>query len=101
MNIEALGNLGEFLSSIGVIATLMFLIVEIRRNTAASKETTDQRAFERFSGLRKLLAANPQLAELLARMNTGKEFSAAERYHLNSYLMENAYCLSPVRGTNG
>lgn len=53
MNIETLGNLGEFPSSIGVIATLIFLIVEIRRNTAASRETTEQRAtidnsFDRF-----------------------------------------------------
>ena len=39
MNIMELGALGEFLGSIGVIATLIYLAVQIRQNTASMSES--------------------------------------------------------------
>ena len=35
MNWDALGAIGEMLSAIGVIATLLYLSVQIRQNTRA------------------------------------------------------------------
>ena len=39
MNIMELGALGEFLGSIGVIATLIYLAVQIRQNTASMSDS--------------------------------------------------------------
>ncbi|TDJ25860.1 MAG: hypothetical protein E2O58_02205 [Gammaproteobacteria bacterium] len=43
MSIMELGALGEFLGSIGVIATLIYLAVQIRANTNSTKAETFQR----------------------------------------------------------
>ena len=61
MSLDELGSIGEFLSSIGVIATLIFLIVEVRRNTNAAHGTSLQRTFDRFSNARNMIASNPVL----------------------------------------
>ncbi len=39
MNIMELGALGEFVGSIGVIVTLIYLAIQIRQNTAQQKQT--------------------------------------------------------------
>jgi hypothetical protein len=46
MDLEALGNLGDFLGGIGVVITLLYLAIQIRQNTrqmrmdAAAARTT-------------------------------------------------------------
>ena len=42
MNIIELGALGEFVGSIGVIATLIYLAIQIRQNTASVKASAYQ-----------------------------------------------------------
>lgn len=37
MNLETLGNLGDFFGGIAVIATLIYLAVQIRANTQATQ----------------------------------------------------------------
>ena len=39
---QVLGNIGEFLGSIGVIATLIYLAIQIRQNTDATNRTAFQ-----------------------------------------------------------
>lgn len=39
MTIQDLGAIGEFIGSIGVILTLIYLAVQIRQNTAAMEES--------------------------------------------------------------
>ena len=38
MNIMELGALGEFVGSIGVIVTLVYLAIQIRQNTSQQKQ---------------------------------------------------------------
>ena len=42
MTLEDLGNLGEFIASIGVLITLIYLAIQIRQNTEATKIQTRQ-----------------------------------------------------------
>ncbi len=42
MILEALGNLGEFISGFGVIITLIYLAVQVRQNTAALQTSSRQ-----------------------------------------------------------
>ena len=46
MSIMELGALGEFLGSIGVIATLIYLATQIRQNTKQLHATTSNQEFE-------------------------------------------------------
>jgi hypothetical protein len=46
MNITELGAIGEFLSSIGVIATLIYLAVQIRQNSKTMKSGAYQKIVE-------------------------------------------------------
>ena len=57
MNWEAIGAVGEVLGAIGVIATLGYLAVQIRRNTTA------MRAESRRSGTQASAAANIAIAQ--------------------------------------
>ena len=39
MNLDALGNLGDFIGGIGVLATLIYLAYQIRQNTASVQQS--------------------------------------------------------------
>jgi len=39
MNLETLGNLGDFIGGIGVVATLIYLASQIRQNTASVRQS--------------------------------------------------------------
>ena len=51
MNLEALGNIGEFVGSIGVVLSLFYLAIQVRENTksnyaaSAEKISTDLQTF--------------------------------------------------------
>lgn len=42
MTLESLGNLGDFIGGIGVVATLVYLAVQVRQNTAALRTASRQ-----------------------------------------------------------
>ncbi|MEM8564498.1 MAG: hypothetical protein AAGF57_19820 [Pseudomonadota bacterium] len=42
MNLEALGNLGDFLSGIAVVASLIYLAYQVRQNTVAVRTASRQ-----------------------------------------------------------
>ena len=72
MTLEDLGNLGEFLGSIGVIASLIYLAVQIRRDTAqtalqtrATHATAFQNLIDHHSTLQMQMISNPDLNEAL------------------------------------
>jgi hypothetical protein len=42
MSLEDLGNIGEFVAAVGVIASLIYLAVQIRQNTDSLRAATFQ-----------------------------------------------------------
>ena len=74
MSLDDLGNLGEFIASIAVIISLIYLAVQLRRNTQqlASSEKSLQRnesttAHEQWSAFRHLMINNTAAAEVWLR----------------------------------
>lgn len=68
--------------------TLIFLIVEVRRNTRASLDDSMQKSFERFSHVRSMVATNPQLAAIVEKALTDDELTASEARQVENYLSE-------------
>lgn len=67
MNWEALSALGEIASAIAVIVTLVYLSVQVRQNTKASRVAAVQAASENSSRFSELIAADPVLGEVFWR----------------------------------
>jgi len=74
LTLEDLGNIGDFLGGIGVVVTLVYLAVQIRRNTEQLRSDADLR---RVTGLDEMtralglwqadIAANPEVADIWRR----------------------------------
>ena len=67
MSISDLGNIGELIGSVGVLVSLIYLAVQIRRNTDMARTSTYQSVVSDFGTLTNTVAASPELAELLVR----------------------------------
>ena len=64
MNWEALGAIGELVGAAAVLATLVYLALQMRQNTRAVRIAARTTLQEAFSSVGDLLAHSPQLAEL-------------------------------------
>ena len=69
MDIQDLGALGEFIGSIAIVVTLIFLTVETRQARNATQQSNRQARHLIRSQLNQALAVNPQLAEVMTRSN--------------------------------
>lgn len=67
MSLEDLGNIGELVSALAVVATLVYLAAQIRQNTRVVRSSTDQAATDAHAGYLSLLASNPELTSLYRR----------------------------------
>ena len=59
MSIQDLGALGEFVGSLGVIVTLIYLAIQIRSNTRATKASAGFQATHSWADLNEQLTAQP------------------------------------------
>jgi hypothetical protein len=69
--LEALGNLGDFIGGIAVVATLIYLAVQVRQNTLQLRESAKitriqarDTAFQSFSDFREKIVSNADVAAL-------------------------------------
>ncbi len=75
MNWEAIGAVGEVLGAVGVIATLIYLSVQIRQNTRATRAQTHESVTENIVSIANVVAARPEVFASALRASP-KEFSA-------------------------
>ena len=61
---QLLGNYGEFVGAFAVVATLIYLAIQIRRNTQATRATTTQALTDSINSSNLAIAENPRLAKL-------------------------------------
>ena len=81
MNWEAISAIGEVAGALVVAITLVFLVVQVRQNSQAINATITHGNIAGFNELNALLAANPQLAEILDRGSTDpSRLTATEAY---------------------
>ena len=67
MSIADLGSLGEFVGSIAVVVTLIFLVFQVRQNTSALQTQISQSYLDRWMESLDQIINNDTLAEVFAR----------------------------------
>ena len=84
MNLQDLGNIGEFVAAIGVIASLVYLAVQIRQNTNSVRLQVEQAIRRDSHELRRSLIENPEIMDLFTKsLSDFDSLSPAERIRVN------------------
>jgi len=74
MSLQDLGNIGEFIGAIGVVASLIYLALQIRQNTKAVRRTAHISAVDAFNNFNSLIAQSPEVARIgrIGMLDPGK-----------------------------
>jgi hypothetical protein len=94
VSLEDLGNIGEFVAAIGVIASLIYLAVQIRQNTAQLVQNADEFRISFRQHQQKLavdfnnmIFSNRDVGELIARARSDWDsLDVADRHRWNAFL---------------
>lgn len=94
MTLEDLGNIGDFVGGIAVIATLVYLALQIRQNnrllranTASVRAASSIAINERLVGVNQSLVEDPSLAEIFVReLSSPGSIEGADRVRLDTLL---------------
>ena len=89
MTLAELGNLGEALSGAAVLVSLVYLIVEVRRNTRATRSNSAWNSTVALAELCEVIGNNPQMADLVMRahdQNTNPEDLTATEFAQNHFI---------------
>lgn len=101
MTLQDLGSIGELLGAIATVATLAYLAVQVRQNSAQMREATRvaqltllDRTVEAFSRYRALLA-QPGISELFTRgLESYSTLSPPEKLRFRSVIEEYFFAYS-------
>ncbi|MEX2240168.1 MAG: hypothetical protein WD775_05685 [Burkholderiales bacterium] len=99
MSLTELGGLGDLVASFGVIATLIFLALQMRQNTKAVRLGTSHAVTAELQGMFSLLASDQGLAEILVEAGHKTELKGSTRIRYWTFtsnllrIYENAYLL--------
>ena len=86
MNWEAIGAVGEIAGAIGVIITLIYLALQIRQNTRASRIASFQASTEMLNSVSQSIATNSELAEILDVLSSGSRELTPSEFQRFSFL---------------
>ena len=78
MSLEDLGNLGDFIGSIAVIVTLIYLAIQIRQNTATTKVQIRQAISEAQFANINARATDDHLPIIIMKTNRGEPLNQDE-----------------------
>jgi hypothetical protein len=88
VNWEALGAIANLLAAIGVIATLIYLSIQIRQNTKAVRSSSVQNLVQSLSTTAQAVVENESMIPLLLKANTGAStLSEEERTRLHFWFI--------------
>jgi len=77
---QLLGNFGEFVGAVAVVATLGYLAFEIRHNTRATRASLDYSIRSDFNRWHELMMTNPEMVKLAARLGSPDEDHQAKSF---------------------
>jgi hypothetical protein len=83
MNLEQLSWLGSLLSGLGVIATVIYMSIEIRNNTSAVRASAFQEVVDSFASISFDIAKDKSLTELFLR--AGRDATALNEVERAQY----------------
>ena len=88
MNLEQLGNLGEFLAAVATIATLVYLAVQIRQNTQATRAASFHAITDSMNHVNVAVVQTPELARIwLAGAAERSSLTGEERHRYDMLLL--------------
>jgi hypothetical protein len=73
MTLDQVGSIGEIIGAIGVVISLVYLAMQIRKNTEAERTSTYQAIVSDFGAMNNTMASTPELSHLFVQ--------AMENYH--------------------
>jgi hypothetical protein len=89
LNLETLGNLGEFISGIFVVVSLVYLATQVRQNTKSLRTENYARALERTSTMQSRLSQDGDFSAMFSRaLVDPSELSPNERIQFTWCLYE-------------
>ena len=84
MNLAELASIGEIVSSIAVIISLVYLAMQIRQNTEAERTSTYQSIVSDFGALNNNMASTPELSDMFVRgLENFEQFNPDERARIS------------------
>jgi len=75
--LNELGNIGNFVGGLAVVVTLVYLALQIRQNTAATRVQTVQHLLTSDTAAADAIIAGP-IPEILSKLEAGESLSPAE-----------------------
>ena len=87
MNWEAIGAIGEIVGALAVVVTLVYLVIQIRQNTAAVATATYESTMTGFNDINVVVASDPKLASLLDRGTQSPDALSAEETTQFNFLL--------------
>ena len=103
--IQMLGSLGEFVGAFAVVATLIYLTIQVRHSRDAMEENTRlaqaavlATTFEHFSQFRRHIIDNADVARLWREGCAGRELNEDDRTRFDELGDEYVYGLNSVFG---
>ncbi len=88
MSIQDWGAIGELLSAIAVLGTLLYLSIQIRQTNLAMTRASRLGVAEAHARWRAAIYENPPLAELLEKDNNDEPLSGAEKIQIETLHLE-------------
>lgn len=90
MSLDDLGSLGEIISAISVLATLVYLAAQVKQSRFAAEQTAKfaglqatQGIVSLYTGWRRILFSDPEHREIIAKANSGEALSDSEQIALS------------------
>jgi hypothetical protein len=88
MTLEFLGNIGDLVGGVGVVVTLIYLAIQIKKNSLAVQMTALQMLQNEANQAALAVASNPDLAKVLVVAESGlDELSPVERCQFDNYAL--------------
>src|SRR5882757_709373 len=92
MSFEQLSYLAQMVASVGVIVSLIFVGLQIRRNTGALQRDEHNSTMAQWTVIRMAIAKNRDIAELMtAGLHGERALDAADQLRLEQMLAENLW----------
>src|SRR6476646_3865979 len=92
MSFEQISYLAQIIASLAVVASLIFVALQIKQNTAALQRNEHNSTMEQWTVIRQAIAQNRDIAELMtAGLQGERVLDAADQLRLEQMLQENAW----------
>jgi len=92
MSFEQLSYLAQIVASVGVLASLIFVGLQIKHNTGALERNEHNSTMAQWTVIRMAIAKNRDIAELMTSgLHGERDLDAANQLRLEQMLQENAW----------